>query len=46
MAQASPISSWMLKEYPVLAKFVLEQLAAIKLPGLMYKHYASTTWLH
>ena len=46
MAQASPISSWMTKWYPVLAKFVLEQLAVIKLPGLKYKHYASATWLH
>ena len=41
MAQASLISSLMLKWYPVLAKFVLEQLAAIELPGLMYKHYDS-----
>ena len=46
MAQASPISSWMPKWYPVLAKFVLEQLAAIELLGLMYKHYASATWLN
>ena len=46
MAQASSISSWMTKWYPVLAKFVLEQLAAIKLPGLMYKHYSSATWLY
>ena len=46
MAQASPISSWMTKWYPVLAKFVLEQLAVIKLPDLMYTHYASATWLY
>ena len=46
MAQASLISSWMAKWYPVLAKFVLEQLAVIKLLRLIYKHYASATWLH
>ena len=46
MARASPISSWMPELYPVLAEFVLEQLAVIELPGLMYKHYSSAKWLH
>ena len=36
----------MIKWYPVLAEFVLEQLAVIEMPGLMYIQYSSATWFH
>ena len=46
MAQASPILSYMLKWYPIPLKSVLEELAVVDLPGLMYMPCAATTWLY
>ena len=46
MNQASPIPSKMLIWYPILPTLVMEQLAAVELPRLMYMPCATATWPH